>query len=558
MTHEPIYTLKVPSPSANRCSPNPNQLQIQELKMDQTLLRVFDLAKYKDVRVNAAITRCRYIRCILAGFIGIAQILSMSTMIANIDVRYKEDIARGKAPAFVGANQTNGERGLVVRFCGEGSDTTVQSIRRFGSHILPIFENPDLHAVVSLLKHHSEDKTKPVYWQIGDGRYSNAAEWGANTAKKGDLATADFQVHREWFVPVAKGTPSGEALIVEADICGGTMGEALTNTNNDDDLSIQEAGQGFSMIRKLATAQGVLDETRDSYIRIVIGNALQQIDGGDGGEPFDLRSYIKAMGSCDVFIDTGKSTVKALLLNWTDEWIERNNGARSSAPVVFDTFDRNIFQSVQEILWAEGWSTVGKRALVEQHNCHKPMGDSPVIIYDESGSASIYRAQMLIRHGKIKGRNICVLLDSISGVEELQELNRNLPDDQQVNHICAAEVNDQLLQEARLMVRRGLPPEQIQTAMDQMISRGGFFQRCFRRFEDLHDLHEQHGALSVLPTEQKLELRVENRQRGLAEEPGTQPPAQPAPPSGGYGVAKLGVAFAVSFAATSAALVKLV
>ena len=33
-----------------------------------------------------------------------------------------------------------------------------------------------------------------------------------------------------------------EALIVEADICGGTMGEALTDTNNDEDLSVHEAG----------------------------------------------------------------------------------------------------------------------------------------------------------------------------------------------------------------------------------------------------------------------------------------------------------------------------
>ena len=65
-----------------------------------------------------------------------------------------------------------------------------------------------------------------------------------------------FKINRSWFIPVATG---GRCFIVEADASPGSMGQALCSAGVDDDLDIYEAGQGFTMIKKLAEAQGAFN-----------------------------------------------------------------------------------------------------------------------------------------------------------------------------------------------------------------------------------------------------------------------------------------------------------
>jgi len=132
----------------------PEQL-FRELKMDPAkYLRSFDFTKQADIKANGRLMRCRHIRSVLAGFIGIAQIMRVVDMAAKHDETYAENIRTGREPFYA-----NSMGGRVIRFSGVDSHVTEQSMQRFGRHILPIYEQPRHTQVERLVHLYSDQET---------------------------------------------------------------------------------------------------------------------------------------------------------------------------------------------------------------------------------------------------------------------------------------------------------------------------------------------------------------------------------------------------------------
>lgn len=63
----------------------------------------------------------------------------------------------------------------VLRLCGRESAVTSLSLARYGRHILPVYEEPQL--VAELIRVHSEGERVPVFWHVGPGQYGAPWAW---------------------------------------------------------------------------------------------------------------------------------------------------------------------------------------------------------------------------------------------------------------------------------------------------------------------------------------------------------------------------------------------
>ena len=82
---------------------------------------------------------------------------SQVTLSIRTAEQLKERIRLGEEPLFRGVSQR------IIRLCGRTSDVTALSLSRYGSHIVPIFEDPD--SVRPLIQEHTRNYERPIYWQ---------------------------------------------------------------------------------------------------------------------------------------------------------------------------------------------------------------------------------------------------------------------------------------------------------------------------------------------------------------------------------------------------------
>ena len=110
---------------------------------------------------------------------------------------------------------------------------------RYGSHIVPIVEDPALVSV--MVEKHSHGGFLPFAWHVGDGEYGKASSWGARSPALKDLADAQFRIERDWLVRVHGGdfhNLDRRVLILEADSSVGEEALAL-GPGSANDLSVQ-------------------------------------------------------------------------------------------------------------------------------------------------------------------------------------------------------------------------------------------------------------------------------------------------------------------------------
>ena len=123
----------------------------------------------------AAATRLRIlqaqcIRSVIAGFLGIAQIFRLVQAFSDASDRYDDRILNGREPFF------SGTRERVIRLAGKSSDVTDLSMMRFGNHIVPVAEIPEM--CKDLVDAHSENLLRPTYWHIPNDTYGRPVSWG--------------------------------------------------------------------------------------------------------------------------------------------------------------------------------------------------------------------------------------------------------------------------------------------------------------------------------------------------------------------------------------------
>jgi len=78
--------------------------------------------------------------------------------------------------------------------------------------------------------------------------------------------------------------------------------------------------------------------------------------------------------------------------------------------------------------------------------------------------------RLLIQHGIVPPEQCCVLIDRKEGVDGLEEVRNdlNLPTSTQLALICSADIYDRLFRLVRGLIRKDVPPEEIQQRLDQL------------------------------------------------------------------------------------------
>jgi hypothetical protein len=119
-----------------------NKMRIFDLKkilrpLEETvLLETAEGAAAADtlVRVNLVQT----LRSIIAGFVGISQILRIMGIAGEANDAYERSVLEGSQPVIEGVKER------VIRLGGKDSDVTALSMELYGAHVVPIFEVPDM------------------------------------------------------------------------------------------------------------------------------------------------------------------------------------------------------------------------------------------------------------------------------------------------------------------------------------------------------------------------------------------------------------------------------
>jgi len=407
------------------------------------------------VRINLVQT----LRSIIAGFVGISQILRIMGIAGEANDQYTAGVLEGRQPIMSGVKER------VIRLAGKDSDVTALSLERYGQHVVPIFEVPSL--VRDLMERHSQGGRLPVFWCIPSGAYSllsSVNRWH------------NFGLSSEWFIDNAAGE---KVLVVEADSSVGEQSLAL-GIEQSNDLSIQEVGQGFVSIRALME-RVVKDERITAptrLVRVLLCDSNHPLVSG-GGSTTCLRRYVERHDECDVLIDA-----KAPLLQAVEEWAQRvlmqlvanNTAARGiqttsrgvRGTIVFDTHNKDYFRTMKRLLESRGWQVRDRPT--EAALAKGGLPDSVWLVYEDSTVDTVHKMRTLVKNGHVSPANVCALLDKQEGMVQLKELSRELglPD---LSFVCSSLIYDNLFALVRQRVRSGSSNAEIQRELDSMLEK---------------------------------------------------------------------------------------
>ncbi|CAH0371479.1 unnamed protein product [Pelagomonas calceolata] len=394
------------------------------------------------------------LRSIVAGFLGIAQVMRLVDSSAAAASDYDERVRNGHEPLF-----ETGVQERVVRLAGRESDVTELSVRRFGAHIVPVFEDfslPSVRRTLAAARTAGSGVDTPFGWHVPDGAYSKMESWGVpppTVDRDGDgtadydLSRAAFRVKREWLLPNG---PNRRALVVEADSSVGEQALAL-GAEGADDLTLQECSQGFRLVERLATEQKAL-QADDAVIRVMLADASRQIRSG-GGAAMSLRALVEEHDEADIIIDASAPLIHSIVA-----WAETTGSGRY---LLFKTENSEYYASVRSSLKARGW-----RVADFEGASTKQRKSLPVLVYEETTEDSVNSIESLLRKNEVNSSMVCALLDSVSGVDELRRLGSRLPPARSVSHVCSAEIYCDCFTRVRHAIRAGTPTQTIQRELD--------------------------------------------------------------------------------------------
>lgn len=230
------------------------------------------------------------------------------------------------------------------------------------------------------------------------------------------------------------------------------------------------------------------------------------MEAGEPGYSFNLRDYVVTQKECDVFIEGGKTTASNLLVSWLDghhaihtqgpaltkEANDNKPNAEAALTLakvprrfVFDTHDPKVFCAVKDVVEGlqEGWVISGPHYYGSHYTSdsstdakkagHTNAEGMPVVVYGRNAAATIHKAERLLHGNLVAAEDICLLLDTMQGINQVRRLSQHVG--YNIAYICIAETYDELFEAARQMVRQGYTPDQIQARMDTMVSRGSDF-----------------------------------------------------------------------------------
>ena len=237
------------------------------------VLRAFDPASARDAAAQLQAHSAATVRSVVASFMMLAQLLGTVSLSLAATGLHRESIERGTLPPLYDVQE------CVVRLCGRVSDTAAVSMKRYGAHVLPVFEEPD--AVASLITRIQRTRyataadrwQMPVFWNVQPGTYSRRWAW------------EKLRVSDDWFLRTTTGR---KLLYMEADATNSEESLALGRASTD--LLPDESSQAFRAIADHVARQHPDENFRP--LRVFLGDLLQDVESG-GGLVTPLRSHLQ-------------------------------------------------------------------------------------------------------------------------------------------------------------------------------------------------------------------------------------------------------------------------
>lgn len=458
----------------------PPDLVAQAIGLDpEKVLRAFEEGSMEDAARQLHLMGLHTTRSIVAGFMIIAQLLSIVRESLRAASAYVENVYEGQEQPLRGVQER------IIRLAGDGSDVTEVSMARYGAHILPVYENPAKYRYLVALW--SLNGRVPCIWQVAAGCYGYRHSW------------SQLEIDASYMLRTTTGK---NILCIEADATNLDRAHELQKPTND--VTIEDAAQAYRLIERAASRR---IQRPFRSLCVFLGDSLQLCD--TGGKSFvTLRDRIRLKKEVDVLIDA-KAPLLLAILKWCARFVDERK------TIVLDATPLN-FAPLQLLLEANGYTVldpleselrkqqldaqpttttattavVGSSTPIEKsptvdsassssNKEQKPSDTSPSssattkkqeklprLIYYPTTAATISAVHATLTSGDTADpRDCCVLINSVFGLAHLHEIAEY--EGERFHPICAAEIYDDLFRQVRIWTRMGHSPAVIQSELDQ-------------------------------------------------------------------------------------------
>jgi hypothetical protein len=474
-------------------------------------------------------------RSIVAGFMVIAQLLSIASETLKASTTYRENVYSGKEPPLEGVYER------IIRLAGDGSDATEVSMSRYGEHILPVYETPEKYR--HLVSKWSLFGRVPCIWHVAAGQYGYRHSW------------AQLHIDASYMLRTTTGK---SILCIEADATNLDAAHNLKRAH--DDITLEDASQAYRMIERAASKQ-IPRPFRT--LCVFLGDSYQLCDTG-GTSYVTLRERIRLKKEVDVFIDA-KAPLLIEILKWCGRFVDKRNTIvldatpqnyiplqillESKGYQVLDPSQAKLFQEKEmeaikvatlkaaAILSSEGISvssSPSSKSTNPNNNSSNnstpeskknpnmssatPSSDGPTttgtshsssgittsnsrsssgatttkpkispsekfkpeklprLIYYPTTASTINAVHSILTTGDANPRHCCVLINSPFGLSHLKEIAEY--EREQFHPICAAEIYDDYFRQVRIWTRMGHSSKVIQEELD-------------RRFAEVYEIQQK-------------------------------------------------------------------
>jgi Family of unknown function (DUF6739) len=428
--------------------------------------------------------RLAALRGVVAGTVVLSQVLALTNSIERAGDEYRARCDAGAEPplrATAGSDtrdaDSGGTTGVVIRLAGRDSDVTALGLDRMGrAGLFPVFEDPRRSSVRHLVRRHggstgvaafndgrssgkwwswwerlSGSQTSvrvPVYWQVPDGRYGKRSSWAG-------LGPA---LPKKWLFVNPQGRSAAEVplrvLVLEGDATAGEAAFGMASSAAEGDLDLQEASQGFARLAELAPPVSPGEQPVE-VLRVLLADANATVESG-GGTKQTVRERVRELRLADVLVDSRRPLIREME-KWVHRTVSTEEVGQAPTPVrvCLETPSRQWFDAIKAALARENIEVVSRTSGL------------PLLVYQRNTADTINTIDRLIGEGLVAPSDVCALLDSHEGLEELREM---IKADQRrgIGVICSSVIFDELLAKVRRKAtREGWTWEQIQRALDE-------------------------------------------------------------------------------------------
>lgn len=462
----------------------PPELVAQAIGLSpEDVLRAFKEGSAEDAALQLHLLSLQTTRSIVAGFMIIAQLLSIVRESLRAASAYVENVYEGQEQPLQGVQER------IIRLAGDGSDVTEVSMARYGAHILPVYENPSKYRYLVALW--SLNGRVPCIWRVAAGHYGYRHSW------------SQLEIDASYMLRTTTGK---NILCIEADATNLDRAHELQKPTND--VTIEDAAQAYRLIERAASRR---IQRPFRSLCVFLGDSLQLCD--TGGKHFvTLRDRMRLKKEVDVLIDA-KAPLLLEILKWCARFVdERKTIVLDATPLNFAPLQLLLEQNGYTVLDpleneyrkqqvdAQPTTTTAATAVVgsstpidkgstvsasakdsapssssakDSASTTSASSSSPAkeerlprLIYYPTTAATISAVHATLTAGDTADpRHCCVLINSVFGLAHLHEIAAY--EGERFHPICAAEIYDDLFRQVRIWTRMGHSPAVIQSELDQ-------------------------------------------------------------------------------------------